>query len=172
MRWVSPCARRQTQTVYFVCAAKRLRLGSPFLFSQWKGEIDGYHLCGIALFERYQIFSKASLDSSLSKHPNINTLSHTLSCVFHVVPQFSVQMKRPLSFLVFNEDADGGLRAKIERVRNVKKHLCRAAIGHIIQMGCIMLDNHRLRGVIANIPLHLLRNYCVPHVNDTGYICK
>lgn len=42
--------------VYFVCVAKRLRLRSPFLFSQWKGEIDGYHLCGAALFGRYQTF--------------------------------------------------------------------------------------------------------------------
>lgn len=51
-----PCGWQQTQTVYFACTAKRLRLGSPFLFSQWKEEIDGYHLCGIALFERYQPF--------------------------------------------------------------------------------------------------------------------
>lgn len=51
-----PHCWQQTQTVCFVCTAKRLRLGSPFLFSQWKGEIDGYHLCGIALFEKYQPF--------------------------------------------------------------------------------------------------------------------
>ena len=42
--------------VYFVCVTKRLRLRSPFLFSQWKGEIDGYHLCAAALFGRYQTF--------------------------------------------------------------------------------------------------------------------
>lgn len=53
-----PCGWQQTQAVYFACTAKRLRLGSPFLFSQWKGEIDGYHLCAEALFERYQTFHR------------------------------------------------------------------------------------------------------------------
>lgn len=49
----------ETQTTaYFVCTTKRLRLGSPFLFSQWKGEIDGYHLQSIALFERYPTFHR------------------------------------------------------------------------------------------------------------------
>lgn len=72
------------QTVYFVCTAKRLRLGSPFLFSQWKGEIDGYHLRGIALFERYQTFHRHHWILSWA---NKHTYTHSHR-VFHFVRNF------------------------------------------------------------------------------------
>lgn len=81
-----PCGWQQTQTVYFVCTAKLLRLGSPFLFSQWKGEIDRYHLCGTALFERYQTFHRHHwILSWANKHTrtHTHTESFILSSIFY-----------------------------------------------------------------------------------------
>lgn len=87
-----PCGWQQTQAVYFACTAKRLRLGSPFLFSQWKGEIDGYHLCAEALFERYQTFHRHHwILFWANKH--MCTHSRTQKkpkCVSFICPQFSV----------------------------------------------------------------------------------
>lgn len=85
-----PCGWQQTQTVYFVCTGKRLRLGSPFLFSQWKGEIDGYHLCGIALFERYQTFHRHHwILSWANKHTNTHS-----NRVFHFVLNFLFALRQ------------------------------------------------------------------------------
>lgn len=86
-----PCGWQQTQTVYFACTAKRLRLGSPFLFSQWKGEIDGYHLCATALFERYQTFHRHHwILSWANKHTCTHSRAHENEmCFFHLSSIFS-----------------------------------------------------------------------------------
>ena len=71
--------------VYFVCVTKRLRLRSPFLFSQWKGEIDGYHLCGAALFGRYQTFFTgiaAFFPEQMITHTHTGNDSFILSWMF------------------------------------------------------------------------------------------
>lgn len=86
-----PCGWQQTQAVYFACTAKRLRLGSPFLFSQWKGEIDGYHLCAEALFERYQTFHRHHWSLFwANKHMCTHSRTQKMKCVSFICPQFSI----------------------------------------------------------------------------------